>query len=78
MSAQLWELLLKIEKFEPDQTLTCMECFSIIELLVVGVELGIEIERLEQLLRKHLAHCPGCQEQITERLKELEDVLQIE
>ena len=33
-----------LEKSEPDDTLTCSECFAIMELLVLGVELGIEIE----------------------------------
>lgn len=75
MSDQLWELLLKIEKFEPGQTLTCMECFAIIELLVLMVELDIEVEQLEELVRIHLARCPGCREKIIEQLKELEHFL---
>jgi hypothetical protein len=74
MSSQLWELLIEVESTELDGTLTCTECFAIMELLIVGVELGVELERLEQLARNHLAHCPDCQEQFQERLGALEEM----
>lgn len=75
MSGQLWELLIKLETSEADDTLTCSECFAVLELLAVAVDLGLEIERLERLLRNHLAHCPGCRDQIAKRLEELENIL---
>ena len=71
MSDQLWELLIKIRQVQSDQKLTCTECFAIIELLVIGAQLGIERYRLERMARDHLAYCPDCQEQIWERLGQL-------
>jgi len=74
MASQLWELLIKVENDTSSDTLTCGECFAVIELLVEGIELGVSQERLARLARNHLARCPDCQEQIGERLSELEEM----
>ena len=74
MSVQLWQLLIKLERQERQRPLTCSECFAILDLLSLGLELGIDLERLEQSARQHLARCPGCREQIQERLRLLEDL----
>lgn len=71
MSSQSWELLVKIERSEANDRLSCGECFAIMELLAEGAELGINQKRLERLTRRHLSRCPDCREQLWERLREL-------
>ncbi len=71
MSSQLWELLVKFERREAKNKLTCGECFAIMELLAEGAELGIDRKRLERLARRHLSRCPDCREQLWKRLGEL-------
>lgn len=74
MSFQLWQLLIRIEEMEPGDSLTCTDCFAILDLLLLGAELGLDLERLQQLARDQLAHCPGCRERLLERLKQLEEL----
>lgn len=57
MSSQSWELLVKIERSEANDRLSCGECFAIMELLAEGAELGINQKRLERLTRRHLSRC---------------------
>jgi hypothetical protein len=74
MSSQLWQLLIRIKKLEPGDSLTCTDCFAIMDLLLLGAELGLELERLQQLARDHLAHCPGCRKRMLERLTQIEEL----
>jgi hypothetical protein len=71
MSSQLWELLVKFERREANDKLTCGECFAIMELLVEGAELGIDRKRLERLARRHLSNGSDCREQLWKRLGKL-------
>ena len=71
MSTPLWELLIKINS-KSKKTLTCSECFAVIELLAEGARLDIDQELLEQLARDHLAKCPDCRDQLWQRLSDLE------
>ena len=75
MSSQLWELLISLNQSGSKVKLTCTECFAVIELLIEGAELGIDLKRLEAIAREHLLHCPGCREQIAERLGQLAQLL---
>jgi len=75
MSVQLWQLLIKLERQDRQRPrIACSECFAILDLLSLGLELGIDLERLEQSALKNLARCPGCREQIQERLRLLEEL----
>lgn len=73
MSSQLWQLLIKVKQMEPGESLTCTDCFAIMDLLLLGAELGLDFNRLQQLARDHLAHCPGCRERLLARLEQLEE-----
>lgn len=75
MSYQLWELLLRIRKIKSNEALTCSECFAVIDLLVEGVELGVELSQLEKMANRHLASCSHCQQQLDDRLRRLEAML---
>jgi hypothetical protein len=74
MSSQLWEILIKIRRMKPDEKLSCLECFAVMELLVEGAELGIELPRLAEIAQKHLARCPDCREQIRAQLARLAEL----
>lgn len=71
MSSQLWKLLIAIDKKD---SLTCSECFALLELLAAAAHLGSDITRVERLARAHLAKCPDCREQIWVQLEKLEEL----
>jgi hypothetical protein len=58
---------------QPGDSLTCTDCFAIMDLLLLGTELGLDFKRLQQLARDHLALCPGCRERLLARLDQLEE-----
>lgn len=72
MSSQLWQLLIKVKHMPPGDSLTCTDCYAILDLLLLGAELGLDFDRLQQLARDHLARCPGCREKLLARLDQLE------
>lgn len=72
MSTPLWKLLIKIKDFETNEALSCSECFAVLELLAEAARMGIDLDRLEQLAREHIAKCPECQDQFKKRLDQLE------
>lgn len=74
MSSQLWEILIKLRRMKPGEKLTCLECFAVMDLLVEGAELGIELPRLARIARKHLARCPDCREEIRAQLARLAEL----
>lgn len=74
MSTPLWYLLIELEQSEGDRTLTCNQCFAIMDLLALALESGIDREQLLLLARRHMAQCPGCRENLLARLEELEQL----
>ena len=71
MSTQLWMLLIKLRDKE---SLSCEECFALLELLAQAADLGVDLKRLKRLTRKHLKLCPDCQETMWEQLLKLEQL----
>ncbi len=59
---------------KPGDSLSCTDCFAIMDLLLLGAELGLDSDRLQQLALDHLAHCPGCRERLLEQLSQLEEL----
>ena len=56
-------------------SLTCDECFAILEYLALEALDGAEEEKLEAALRRHLEMCPDCREHHLKRLQKLEERL---
>ena len=71
MSAQLWRLLITIKS---KNSLTCSECFAVLELLAEAADLGSDTGRIKRIAQQHLAMCPDCQEKIWEKLFKLEQL----
>lgn len=71
MSSQLWRLLITIKSKD---SLTCSECFAVLELLAEAADLGSDTRRIKRIARQHLAMCPECQEKIWERILKLEQI----
>lgn len=69
MSTQLWRLLITLREKD---SLTCSECFAILELLAEAATVDNDSSRFERLARQHLAKCPGCRDRIREQLFKLE------
>jgi predicted anti-sigma-YlaC factor YlaD len=74
MSSQLWEVMVKLEETRAEESLTCPECFAVIELLAEGASLGVEYEQLAALAREHLSQCSDCREALLAQLERLENM----
>ncbi len=74
MPSQLWEVMVKLEATRTRKSLSCPECFAVIELLAEGAVLGVEYERLAALAREHLAQCSDCREALLAQLERLENM----
>ncbi|MDX1613633.1 MAG: hypothetical protein R3300_04935 [Candidatus Promineifilaceae bacterium] len=71
MTAELWQLLIKIGQRDPHERLTCHECFAVLELLAQAASLGIDSQRLQKWARDHLAQCPDCRQRLQELVEQL-------
>jgi hypothetical protein len=71
---QLWELLIALEQPRNERALTCNQCFAIVDLLSLAIELDLEREQLFDLVQRHLARCPGCREKLLAKLERLEQL----
>ena len=71
---QLWELLIALEQPGNDRALTCNQCFAIVDLLSLAIELDLEREQLFDLVQRRLARCPGCREKLLSKLEKLEQL----
>ena len=71
MSTQLWKLLIKLREKE---SLSCGECFALLELLAQAADLGVDLYRLKRLTHQHLKLCPDCRETMWEQLWKLEQL----
>ena len=47
---QLWELLIALEQPGNDRALTCNQCFAIVDLLSLAIELNLDREQLFELI----------------------------
>ncbi len=71
MSDPLWKILLKSKGAERGGTLTCEECFVLVEQLAEQVLDGADWKSAMQVAQAHLARCPECREHHWRRLSEL-------
>ncbi len=74
LSLRLWELLIEIEKSEDDHSLTCSQCFAILEIIGSAIDLEIDPNRLANLARQQMVRCPGCREMLLAQLERLENL----
>ena len=58
---------------ESGDTLTCTDCFAIMDLFLMAAELGVDLTRLKVLTRGFLAYCLGCREKLSLQLQQLEE-----
>jgi hypothetical protein len=49
-------------------TLTCTDCFAIMDLFLLAAELGVDLTRQKVLTREFLAYCLGCREKLSLQL----------
>ena len=68
----LWQILITFKDRSPSISLTCDECFLIIEHLADEALAAVKEEDLQTALMQHLEHCPDCQEHHMQRLSDLE------
>ncbi|MBE0411891.1 MAG: hypothetical protein IBX69_19350 [Anaerolineales bacterium] len=68
----LYEILVYASLSGNEVTLTCDECFLIMEYLVDLAREGWPLDDIKKALFKHTNHCPDCYEHHLKRLKELE------
>ena len=70
----LWQILVAADS-GPAVALTCDECFAILEYLADEAANGADLRILRESLRRHLEHCPDCQEHYLLRLSALQSRL---
>ena len=71
----LWRLLLAATNQKEGVTLSCDDCFAILEYLAeMRARVGVSIELLCMLARNHLSCCPDCHKYYLQRLEQLESL----
>ena len=68
----IWQILTDAAEPGSEVTLTCDECFAIMEHLADEVIKGVDPNMIHRAIRRHIAHCPDCTEHHQQRLTELE------
>ena len=69
----LFEIFIQSSMPGKDTSLTCDECFAVMEYFVELVSEGFTLDEIKKPLLKHIAHCPDCQEHHLGRLSEMEE-----
>lgn len=72
LTRSIWEILTDAAEPGSEVTLTCDECFAIMKHLADEAVKGADPETLHRAIRRHIAHCPDCNEHHKQRLAELE------
>ncbi len=72
MTAQLWQILLKLQKEPAEADLTCDECFVLLDYLVSQIVAIPHSRSLQEVAHKHFQYCPNCREHHLQKLKVLE------
>jgi hypothetical protein len=67
-----WQILISFRENHKSGTLTCDECFRFMEHLAEEALAGAEQDKLKGAVRKHLKHCPDCQEHHLIKLAQME------
>ena len=71
----LWQILLSVSSNQQTQSLTCDECFIIIDYLAqLASQTELDETNLQQLTRKHLKSCPDCRDRYMKRLRKWESL----
>jgi len=72
----LWQLLLLARNASEGVTLSCDDCFLILEYLAdTNHKNGADADFLGMIARKHLSCCPDCRQFYLQRLEQLEQSL---
>jgi len=74
MPPQLWQVMIRLRESRSKKSLTCPECFAVIELLAEGASMGVEYSRLLALAREHLSQCSDCREVLLAQIERLENL----
>lgn len=69
----LWQILLLARKENEGVTLSCDDCFLILEYLAdTQHKIGADVDFLRMIASKHLSCCPDCNHYYLQRLEQLE------
>jgi len=71
----LWQVMLETAVTDENQSLTCSECFQMLEYLTELCGVCEDKQALIRSARKHLERCPDCQTYYEVQLKRLEGVV---
>lgn len=69
----LFEILIQSSKPGEETTLTCDECFVVMEYFVELALEGFTLEEIKKPLLKHIDHCPDCREHHLQKIRDLEE-----
>ncbi len=66
----IWQIM--TTAVDPTITLTCDECFAILDHLATLAIAGADDKDLKITVHTYLAHCPDCEEYYEQRIEELQ------
>lgn len=75
LNRPLFEIFSLSPTAESDITLTCDDCFAILDYFVDLVIDGFTLEEIKKPLLHHMNHCPDCREHYLQRINEIEEQL---
>ncbi len=71
----LWRLLMAATSQQEGVTLSCDDCFAIMEYLAdMHARIGISLKLLRLMAKNHLSCCPDCRQYYRQRLEQLESL----
>lgn len=62
MSEPLWQTLLNLALSDEETILSCQECYHLLDQYADMLLAGANPCEVMVLVKKHLGHCPGCDE----------------
>jgi hypothetical protein len=73
MIRSLFEIFIHSSLPGNEITLTCDECFVVMEFFVDLVLEDLSLDEIKKPLLRHIDHCPDCREHHFQRLREMEE-----
>jgi len=68
----LWQLLAIISRKDSALSLTCDECFTVLEYIASVAARGVNQQALLTAVNRHHEHCPECWDHHLEKLRQIE------
>lgn len=72
MARPLWQLLINHADFGRELSLSCDECFTIMDFFADQLVSGADPTSLRPSIKQHLSNCPDCRIKFNDWIEQLE------